>query len=415
MPTEVLGWCAALAGLATLFGFLNERFFRLPTTIGIMVIAVLISMVLLVINPWVPGIDLHILAQRALTAIDFPHALLNIVLSFLLFAASLQVDLEQLWARKFSVLTLALIGTLLAVALFSVSMWFVFPLLGINMPFVWCVVLGAVLAPTDPVSVVGMLRRMGLPAPLQAIFTGESLFNDGIGVLAFGVALDFITGQGASGGSVFWRFVLEALGSGFFGVLMGWFAVRFMRRTHDSHLELLASLTLAAGTYSLAGVLHMSGPIATVAAGLMLSTGAAQRAISRRGKRDIYAFWTLSDEILNAMLFLLIGFQIFALTFQFSYFVAALVAIPFSIVVRAMSVFLASLPFLVREPDRVGMLAVMTWGGLRGGISISLALSLPDAPERAPLLAVCYGVVVFTIIAQGLTIERVARRFYHSE
>ncbi len=402
--------------VASLFGVVNARTLKLPNTIGVLVISLMVSLVMLAVDPFIPGYDLKSMLQSMLGTVDLPRTLLNVVLSFLLFAGALQVDLGHLWRRKLTVLALAVVGTLLAVGLFGVGMWLAFPLLGPPVPLVWCIVLGAILAPTDPVSVVGMLRRIGLPAPLQAVFAGESLFNDGVGVAVFGVALEIATGNGnVSGGDVLRSFLVEAMGGAGLGLGLGWLAVQLMRLVDDAHLELTTSLALATGTFSLANALGMSGPIAVVVAGLSMGAKPARAAISSLGHRELTTFWSLVDEVLNAVLFLLIGFEVVAVAFNVSQVTAALFAIPLSIAVRAVSVLLATLPAHLRGQGRGRALIVLTWGGLRGGISVALALGLPSTPERNTLLAVCYAVVVFTIVVQGLTIEHVARRFYRLE
>jgi CPA1 family monovalent cation:H+ antiporter len=395
----------------------NHRTLRLPNTVGVLVISLLVSLVMLAADPFIPSYDLQAISRSLLGTINLPQTLLNSVLSFLLFAGALQVDLGQLWARKLSVTALALVGTLLAVALFGGSMWLVFPLLGPAVPLVWCIVLGAILAPTDPVSVVGMLRRIGLPGPLQAVFAGESLFNDGVGVVVFGVALGVAVGDGSmiGGTQIITRFVVEAIGGGLLGLALGWVAMQFMRAVDDALLELIISLALATGTFSLANAFGMSGPIAVVVAGLTLGAQPNVASISQHGRQELMTFWSLVDEVLNAILFLLIGFEVVALSFHLSHFSAALIAIPLSVLVRAISVFLATLPIHLRGPNRGGALVVLTWGGLRGGISVALALGLPPSAVRPALLAICYSVVVFSIIVQGLTVERVARRFYRME
>ena len=409
-----LAFLAILLTLASIFGVVNHRTLRLPSTIGVLLISLLVSVVMLAADPLIPGYDLQAIAQSLLGTIDLPQVLLNGVLSFLLFAGALQVDLGQLWARKLSVVALALVGTVLAVGLFGGGMWLLFPVLGQAVPLVWCIVLGAILAPTDPVSVVGMLRRIGLPAPLQAVFAGESLFNDGVGVVIFGVALGVATGDGsmASGSHIVESFLVEAVGGGVMGLALGWLTVKFMGAVDDANLELMLSLSLATGTFSLANALGLSGPIAVVVAGLTLGARPSRAAITDKGHHELIVFWSLIDEVLNLVLFLLIGFEVVAVAFHASQVVAALVAIPLSVAVRALSVFLSTIPVHLRGPSRGRVLVVLTWGGLRGGISVALALGLPAGPHRATLLAVCYGVVVFTIIVQGLTIERVARRFY---
>ncbi len=411
---------AILLTVSAVFGVVNHRTLRLPSSVGVLVISLLVTLVTLVMlaaDPFIPAYDLQALSRTLLDTINLPKTLLNGVLSFLLFAGALQVDLGQLWARRFSVAALALLGTLLAVALFGASMWLVFPLLGPAVPLVWCIVLGAILAPTDPVSVVGMLRRIGLPGPLQAMFAGESLFNDGVGVVVFGVALAVAVGDGSmvGGTEIITRFLVEAIGGGLLGLVLGWIAMQFMHAVDDAHLELIISLALATGTFSLANGFGMSGPIAVVVAGLALGAHPSVAAISTSARQELMTFWSLVDEVLNAILFLLIGFEAVALSFRLSYLAAALIAIPLSVLVRAISVFLATLPVHVRGPNRGGALVVLTWGGLRGGISVALALGLPPSAERPALLTICYSVVVFSIIVQGLTVEHVARRFYRME
>jgi CPA1 family monovalent cation:H+ antiporter len=408
---------AILLTLAAVFGVVNARTLRLPSTIGVLVFALLASFVTLAINPLIPGYDLRSLSRQFLNVIDLPHTLLNGALSFLLFAGALQVDLTVLWSRKFAVLALALVATLLSVFLFGGAMWLIFPLLGPVVPFIWCIVLGAILAPTDPVSVSGMLRRVGLPATLQAVFAGESLFNDGVGVVVFGAALGVAVGGSSvvSGAEIFTSFFVEAIGGGLLGLALGWVAVQMMRAVDDTHLELILSLALATGTFSLAAALGMSGPIAVVVAGLTLGSRRSLSAFSENGRSELMTFWSLVDEVLNMLLFLLIGFEVLAIALRLSNLTAVLIAIPLSVVVRAISVFVATLPIRLPNRDRGRSLVVLTWGGLRGGISVALALGLPENDIRPALLAVSYGVVIFTIIVQGLTIERVAGLFYRGE
>ncbi len=423
---SALGLFATLVTLASLFGVLNGLTLKLPNTIAVLVGALGVSLALLVADPFIPGISLRGLAMHELGTINLPATLLNFSLSFLLFSGALDVDLGELWRRRASVLALALLGTVLAVTLLAVTMWEVFALLGLHVSLPWCVVLGAILAPTDPVAVVGMLRRIGLPPGLQAVFAGESLFNDGVGVVLFGAALGYATGTGdhGTGGhdtgghgmgglAISGRFLFEAVGGLAVGLVTGRIATWLAAATDQRNLEVMISVALATGTFALANAVGMSGPIAVVAAGLSLGTERARRAMSDGTEDMLHSFWSLIDEVLNSLLFLLIGFEVLALPIHPASFAAAALAIPVALLVRALSVFLPALPMHLRQPDRLSALVLLTWGGLRGGISVSLALALPAAaPARAELLTVCYVVVVFTIVVQGLTMERVARRFY---
>jgi CPA1 family monovalent cation:H+ antiporter len=246
------------------------------------------------------------------------------------------------------------------------------------------------------------------------VFAGESLLNDGVAVVAFGVALGVASGDGslAGVGEIARRFCVEAVGGGLLGLGCGCLAVLLMRAVDDAHLELMISLALATGTFSVANALGLSGPIAVVIAGLAIGAKASRAAISQQGREELTNFWSLVDEILNAVLFLLIGLEVAAVPFHLSQVAAAAAAIPLSIAVRAISVALAMLPAPLRGLPHGRALIILTWGGLRGGISVALALGLPQGDTRASLLTVCYAVVVFTILVQGLTIERVARRLY---
>ncbi len=311
-------------------------------------------------------------------------------------------------------LALATAGTLIAVVLLGGGMWLVFTAIGHPLGLAWCVVLGAILAPTDPVSVVGLLRRLGLPPGLQAVFAGESLFNDGVGVVLFGVALKVALGTAGmvTPGEVGLEILMEAAGGAVVGLATGGLALLMIKRVDEYNLELTISLALATGAYSLASALHWSGPIAVVVAGLMIGSQTARSAMSDLTHQHLMTFWSLIDELLNTLLFLLIGLEVVTIPLERGNLLAALAVLPLTLLVRFISVVVPTILLHLRTPNLRGAIAVLTWGGLRGGISVALALALPPNEARVPILTVAYAVVVFSIIVQGLTMQSLARRFY---
>jgi len=406
---SALDTAAALVTLAALFSWANQRWLRLPATIALLLFSLVASLAVIALGSL--GIHFDTLARELLAAVDFDEALLQGMLSFLLFAGALHVDLAELAERKWAVGFLATASVLVSTALVGAAAWWVFGALGHPLPLVWCLLFGALISPTDPIAVLAIMKSAGSDRALRIKMTGESLLNDGVGVAVFLVLLGVAAGGEDSG----WQgaallFAREALGGALFGLAIGWVAYRMLRSIDHYQVEVLVTLALVMGGYALATRLHLSGPIAIVVAGLLIGNHGRRLAMSDTTIERLYGFWELVDETLNAALFVLIGLEVLLIAFEPAWGWAAVLAIPVVLAARLASVSLAAaLPWLRREfPPRV--IGLLTWGGLRGGISIALALSLPAAPERSALITVTYVVVVFSILVQGLTLSRLLRR-----
>jgi Na+:H+ antiporter len=404
---------ALLLVLAAIFGYLNHRIFRLPLTVGLLLLALLSAIILIAVGAAMPQLGLKPALRSLLAGVNLPVALLNGFLSFLLFAGALEVDFAELVTRKWTVLVLAIFGTLLSTALIAAALLSVSAMLGIGIPPAWCLVFGALISPTDPVAVLLVLRRAAIPQYLQAIIAGESLFNDGIAVVLFTLLLPLATGGGGEAHgplAIAGDFLRSAVGGGVLGLVLGYAAFVLLRGIDDYNVELIISLALVTGTYSLAGILEVSGPVAVVVAGILIGNQGMERAMSEVTRQHLKTFWLLVDDTLNALLFLLIGLEIAAIDLAARALAATAVMIPIALAARWLSVTASALPLSLHLPSRFGSFLVLTWGGLRGGISVALALSLPATPYKDAMLTIAYGIVVFTIVVQGLTLERVARR-----
>lgn len=403
-----LSFLAVLLCLASVFGLLNRRFLRLPGTIGLTVVALVASLFAIGLGDLFPWLNLRLALQDILGIRELPDTLLNGVLCFLLFAGTLQVDVSALWSRKITVFLLATAAVVIATVLFGSGIYAAFALAGVGMPFSWALVLGAILAPTDPVAVSAILARVGLSKQLQAIMAGESLFNDGVAVVLFQAALAYATGKQPAFGSIGLDFLREMGGGVIVGAASGWIAYLAMKRIDEYPLEITISLALASGSYALANALGASGPIAVVLAGLLIGSRGRRKAMSEETRRNLALFWSVIDEILNSLLFLLIGFEMLGLArLGSSTLLVMAFAIPLSLAVRAASIVGTALWLHARNPNRWPAIAILTWGGLRGGVSVALALSTGSSEWKSELLAICYAVVVFSIVVQGLTLQRV--------
>ncbi|MGD8429219.1 MAG: sodium:proton antiporter [Ectothiorhodospiraceae bacterium] len=405
----LLDLAAVVVTLTALFAYINHRFIGLPTTLGAMALSLAVSLALLLLGRLAfPGVERW--ASTALERIDFSRAVLDGMLSFLLFAGALFVNLGDLAQRRFVVAGLATIGLLTSTALVGVLAWTVFGLLGHPLPFVWCLVFGALISPTDPVAVLGVLKSAGVPKTLETKIVGESLFNDGVAVVVFLVLLETATGGDAGMAHIASLFAREALGGALFGLALGWFVHRLLSSIDQYQVEVLITLAAVMGGYALALALHLSGPIAMVVAGLLLGNHRRERAMSVTTRQHLDQFWELVDEILNAVLFVLIGLEVLVLRFGGVELAAGVLLIPAVLLARLVSV---SVPVALLRPFRrfgPGTIRILTWGGLRGGISVALALSLPPGEARELLLPATYCIVVFSLLVQGLTVGGAARR-----
>ncbi len=401
---DFLNTTAVLISLAALFSYLNYRYLKIPTTIGIMLIALSISLGLLIAD-FLKLTNLSNYAEQMLRSIDFHEALMQGMLSFLLFAGALHVSLNDLFKQKWVILFLATVGILVSTFLVGAMTWVVLNGLGLNISFIYCLVFGALISPTDPVAVIGILKTAGVSHSLETKIAGESLFNDGVGVVIFLVLLGIATGRHeADIQSISLSLLQEAGGGMLFGAVAGYLVFSMLRQIDNYQVEVLLTLALVMGGYALANALHISGPLAMVVAGLIIGNHGRSLAMTAKTRKHLDMFWELVDEVLNAVLFVLMGMEILVLSFKGEYLLAALVIIPLVLAARYISV---GIPVTLLRRYRSfspQVVEIMTWAGLRGGISVALALSLPLGMERDVILAITYAVVVFSILVQGLTI-----------
>ena len=401
---------SVLITLSAVFSFINYRYFRLPRTIGLMLFALILSILLIVIGR--TGLDIRDQATAIIEQIDFNRVLLQGMLGFLLFAGALHVEANELLQHKWIIFSLATAGTILSTFLIGFLVWGVFHLMEPGLPLIYCLLFGALISPTDPVAVLGILNEVNVPKSIETQMAGEALFNDGVGVVLFIVLMRI-----ASGGSSVslshstLLFVKEALGGILIGLILGWIAYQMLKRVDNYQVEALITLGLVMGGYDLAHTLHTSGPLAIVAAGLLIGNHGRAFAMSETTRKNLDTFWELIDEILNAILFILIGIEILVLEINLHYFLAGLLIIPLVLLVRLVSV---GIPFGLLGQElsfRNNAVKTLTWGGLRGGIAVALALSIPNGPQRSIIVFITYMVVVFSIVVQGLTIKKCLRRW----
>ncbi|KRS17944.1 cation:proton antiporter [Roseovarius indicus] len=405
----ILQITSLLIVLAAVFGAINYLFLKLPSAIGILVVALLASFGVMLVDMGLPHLEIAETARDLITSIDFSDALLEGMLGLLLFAGALHVKLADLREQWRAVFLMATMGVALSTVVIGTGFhWLT------GMPLLVALVFGSLISPTDPVAVLGVLREANLRKSLETKIAGESLFNDGVGYVVFlvlvGLAFPGDDHHASGLQAAALLFVQEALGGAVLGLVLGWLTFRVMRLIDDYSLEVLLTLGLAFGGYELAVFLHVSAPIMAVCAGLLIGEVGAKHGMSEETRDYVDAFWKLIDEILNAVLFLMIGFEVFAVAFEVDFLLAGALSIGLALIGRLAAV---AVPVLILRPFRTfapGVVPIMTWGGLKGGISVALALSLPDNEWKPLILTATYVVVIFSIVVQGLTVGKLANR-----
>ena len=406
----------------SIFGYINHKYLQLPLTVGLVLIALISGLGVLMIDSVLPFLNISSTLRVWLGEIDFNRTLMNGMLSFLLFAGALHVDLSGLMKSKLHVSILATFGVMLSTFINGTCFYYISLFAGFNIDYIYCLIFGVIVTPTDPVAVLGLLKRLNVPKRLESIIGGESLFNDGVAVVIFSVLLTIAFGSSTGHGghevmdanAILGLFVKEAFGGALLGMIAGYITFLLLKSMDDYILEVIATLALVTGAYSIALNLHISGPIAMVVAGVFIGNTGRQFAMSEKTRAHVTDFWHIIDEILNAALFVLIGFEVIVLSSDLSILGISVICVFVAVVARLLAV---SIPLNLLNPiiaKEKGEILILTWAGLRGGISIALALSLPDMEIKPIIVTATYAVVVFSILIQGLTIERLIKR-YHNE
>lgn len=401
--------------LAAAFGYLNVRFLKLPNTIGLMVITIVFTLAVIALSYFdntLLNAEKYIIAQ-----IDFETVLLDIMLSFLLFAGALHTNFEQLKIQRWPVLVFATLGVLVSTFLVATAMFYCLQLLGLQVDYIYCLLFGALISPTDPIAVLGILKQAGVPKKLETKIVGESLFNDGVGVVVFLTLFQIASASGTEIEplDILKMFGEEIIGGILLGLFLGWITYRLMKSIDDYDIEVIITLAAVMGGTVIAQKFHLSAPLAMVTAGLIVGNNTVREsAMSAITESYVDKFWELIDILLNTILFVLIGMEMLVLTLEGNYIIAGLIAIPIVLLCRFTSL-LFPINFFKKRLDFVpNTNLIMTWGGLRGGISIALALGLTQEMHRELFLVITYVIVVFSIIVQGLTVGKLVKRLGRS-
>jgi CPA1 family monovalent cation:H+ antiporter len=406
---------SVLIVLASFFAYINHRFLKLPSTIGIMSMAIVASIVIRFAGDRLfPDTSSHIV--NLISGLDFTEVLMGAMLNFLLFAGAIHVNIADLKEQRLPVLTFSTLSVVVSTFVIGILVYYLIPLFGLELPFIYCLLFGALISPTDPIAVLGILKKADVPKSLETKIAGESLFNDGVAVVLFAVILQLTQTDAVdlTFGGVSWLLAKEAIGGLLLGALLGITASKAIKGIDDYIVSALITLSVVMGGYLIAHSFHISGPMTMVAAGLIIGNYGKRVAMSPVTKDYLTKFWELIDEILNAILFLFIGFELLLIPDLQSYWIVSVVAIFVVLFARFISIWGPSLIVPFKPEFSRGTLTVLVWGGLRGGVSIALVLSVNSELYKDLLLEMTYFVVVFSILVQGLSIGRVSQRAFRN-
>jgi CPA1 family monovalent cation:H+ antiporter len=406
---------SVLIVLASFFAYLNLRYLKLPSTIGIMIIAMITSILLVITGSLFPKTFTHF--STLLQDVDFTEVLMGAMLNFLLFAGAIHINLKDLREQRGPVIIFSTVSVVISTFAVGFMLFYIGPLLGVEIPFIFCLLFGALISPTDPIAVMGVLKEAKVKKSLETKVAGESLFNDGVAVVVFAVILQLTEGSNIdiSFTTISWLLIKEALGGFLLGTLLGIGSSNAIRKIDDYKVSVLITLSVVMGGYLIAHAMHISGPLTMVAAGIVIGNYGKMTAMSETTKDYLNKFWELIDEILNAILFLFIGFELLIIKNVTFYWQIGMVSILIVLFARFISIYIPVLVIPFKNKFSNGTIKVLVWGGLRGGVSIALVLSMNEGPYKATLVAITYFVVVFSIIVQGLTVGKVATRVLSKE
>lgn len=396
--------------LAALFGYINYRFLKFPNTIGVMIIALVISLIMIIAGVADPTLFAH--TRELIRSVDFYTLVMKVMLSFLLFAGSIHIHIHDIRKERNAILAFSTFGVLLSTFIVGGLMYVVCGWMQLQIDFIHCLLFGALISPTDPIAVIGILKEANIPKSLETKISGESLFNDGVAVVIFISIFEIIQAGTANldASDIILLFLKEAAGGILLGVVLGYGTYLLLRSIDQYKVEVMLTLALVMGGTLLASMLHVSAPLAMVMAGLVVGNKGRETGMSQVTRDYIDKFWEMVDELLNAILFLLIGMEMLVMQFTISYLVLGCIAIIIVLMARWISVSGSVLLLRNKNVFERHAIPILTWGGLRGGISVALALSVPKGDYGDLILAITYIVVLFSIIVQGLTIGRFAKR-----